>query len=172
MAAPLVNIWFSMITREPKIGILPKPTNILYITPLLMERFPLNLNDIFTSTRGCAEPMCQLKVKVTVKCQILNKQILDIMSCPLYKPYTNGRISFKLEWHFHLNWGCAEPMLPMCQLKVKVTVKCQILNKQILDIMSCPLHKSYTNGRISLDLQSPCWPCVSSRSRSQLKVKY
>jgi len=31
--------------------------------------------------------MCQLKVKVTVKGQILNKPILDIMSCPLYKPY-------------------------------------------------------------------------------------
>ena len=53
---------------------------------------------------GYAEPrlpMCQLKVKVTVKGQILNKQILDIMSCPLYKPYTNdfscnGKISFKL----------------------------------------------------------------------------
>jgi len=27
------------------------------ITPLLMEGFPLNLNDTFTSTRGCAEPM-------------------------------------------------------------------------------------------------------------------
>jgi len=47
------------------------------ITPLLMEGFPLNLNDTFTSTSGCTEPMlpmCQLKVKVTVKCQILNKQ--------------------------------------------------------------------------------------------------
>ena len=77
-----------------------------------MEGFPSNLNDTFTSTRGCAEPMlpmCQFKVKVTVKCQILNKQILDIMSCPIldimscpiYKPYTNdysynSRISFKL----------------------------------------------------------------------------
>jgi len=53
--------------------------------------------------------------------------------------------------------GCAEPMLPMCQLKVKVTVKGQILNKQILDIMSCPLYKRYTNdysynGRISFKL--------------------
>ena len=49
---------------------------------------------------GCAEPMltmCQLKVKVTVKGQILNKQVLDIMSYLLYKPYTNGMISFKLE---------------------------------------------------------------------------
>jgi len=35
-----------------------------------MEGFPSNLNDTFTSTRGCAEPilsMCQRKVKVKVK---------------------------------------------------------------------------------------------------------
>jgi len=89
------------------------------ITPLLMKGFPSNLNVTFTSTRGYAEPM-----------------------------------------------------LPICQLKVKVKVKCQILNKQILDIKSCPLYKPYTNGRISLDMQSTCCPCVSSRSRSQLKVKY
>jgi len=65
-----------------------------------MEGFPLNLNDTFTSTRGCAEPMlslCQLKVKVTVKGQIFNKQILHIMACPLFNTFTNGRISFKLE---------------------------------------------------------------------------
>jgi len=86
----------------------PSPICVRSITPLLMEGFPSNLNDTFTSTRGCAEPM-----------------------------------------------------LPICKLKVKVTVKCQILNKQILDIMSCPLYKSYTNGRISLDVQSPCCPCVS-----------
>ena len=24
-------------------------------------------------------------------------------SCPLYNSFTNGRISFKLEWHIHLN---------------------------------------------------------------------
>jgi len=48
-------------------------------------------------------PMCQRKVKVTVKCQILNKQILDIMSCPLYNSFTNGKISFLLEWHIHIN---------------------------------------------------------------------
>jgi len=54
----------------------------------------------------CAEPilsMCQLKVEVTVKGQIFNKQILDIMSRPLYNSFTNGRIFFKLEWHIHLN---------------------------------------------------------------------
>jgi len=26
-------------------------------------------------------------------------------SCPLYNLFINGRISFKLEWHIHLNWG-------------------------------------------------------------------
>jgi len=59
------------------------------LTPLLMEGFPSILNDTFTSTRGCAEPMlpmCQLKDKVTVECQILNKQILDIMSCCSINP--------------------------------------------------------------------------------------
>ena len=35
--------------------------------------------------------------------------------------------------------GCAEPMLPICQLNVKVTIEGQISNNQILDIMSCPL---------------------------------
>jgi len=66
--------------------------------------------------------------------------------------------------------GCAEPMLSMCQLKVKVTVKGKILNKQILDIMFCLLCKSYTNGKFFLSWLS-C-PCVYSRSRSQLKVNY
>jgi len=64
-----------------------------------MEGFPSNLNDTFTSSRGCAEPMlsmCQLKVKVTVKGQILNKQILDIMFCLLYKSYSNGKKIFNL----------------------------------------------------------------------------
>jgi len=75
------------------------------------------LNDTFTSTRGRAEPMlpmCQLKVKVTVKCQILNKQILDIIFCLLCKSYTNGKKSLILA------------QLPMCQFKVKVTIEGQL----------------------------------------------
>jgi len=36
-------------------------------------------------------------------------------------------------------------MLPMCQLEVKVKIEGQISNNQILDIMLCPLCKSYTN---------------------------
>ena len=39
---------------------------------------------------------------------------------------------------------------PCCQLKVKVTVKGQIFNKQLLNNMFCLLCKSYTNGQNSL----------------------
>jgi len=63
--------------------------------------------------------MCQLKVKVTVKCQILNKQILDIMFCLLCKSYTSGKKSLILA------------QLPMCQLKVKVTIEGQLSYNQI-----------------------------------------
>jgi len=82
-----------------------------------MEGFSSNLNYTFTSTRVCAEPMlsmCQLKVKVTVKGQILNKQILDIMFCLFCKSYTNGKKSLILA------------QLPMCQFKVKVTIEGQL----------------------------------------------
>ena len=58
--------------------------------------------------------MCQLKVKVTIKGQLLNKQILDIMFCLLCKSYTNGKKSLILA------------QLPMCQFKVKVTIEGQL----------------------------------------------
>jgi len=58
--------------------------------------------------------MCQLKVKVTVKGKILNKQILDIMLCLLCKSYTNGKKPLILA------------QLPMCQFKVKVTIEGQL----------------------------------------------
>ena len=130
------------MTHSPQLGDVPSPccpcvssrsrsqlnvkylTNKYYtlcrvrsITPLLMEAFPLNLNDTFTSTRGCAEPilsLCQLKVKVTVKGQILNKQILDSMFCLLCKSYSNGKKSLILA------------QLPMCQFKIKVTIEGQL----------------------------------------------
>ena len=64
--------------------------------------------------------------------------------------------------------GCAEPMLPMCQLKVKVPIEGQISNNQILDIMSCPLCNSYTNWKIVFNLGSNvhlhkrmCWTHVT-----------
>jgi len=81
--------------------------------------------------------MCQLKVKVTVKCQILNKQILDIMSCCSINPIPMEGFPSNLNDTFTSTRGCAEPMLSICQLKVKVTVKGQIFNKLILHIMSC-----------------------------------
>jgi len=121
-----------------------------------MEGFPSNLNDTFTSTRGCAEPMlpmCQLKVKVTVKGQIFNKQYYTLCRVRSITPLLMEGFPSNLNDTFTPTRGCAEPMLPMCQLKVKVTVKGQILNKQILDIMSCPLYKPYTNGRISFKLE-------------------
>ena len=103
--------WFALSRRSVGLSV---RLQFRTITPLLMEGFPSNFNDTLTSTRGCAEPMlpmCQLKVKVTVKAQILNKHILNIMSCPLYKPYTNGRISFKFEWHIHLNLGMCRALV-------------------------------------------------------------
>ena len=59
-------------------------------------------------------PMCQLKVKVTVKGQILNKQRVDIMFCLLCKSYTNWKKSLILA------------QLPMCQFKVMVTIEGQL----------------------------------------------
>jgi len=52
------------------------------IKPIPIEGFSLNLAEMFTSTRGCAElmlPKCQLKVKVTIEGQISNNEILDII---------------------------------------------------------------------------------------------
>jgi len=45
------------------------------INPIPNEGFSLNLAEMFTSTRGCAEPMLSmypLKVKVTLEGQISN----------------------------------------------------------------------------------------------------
>jgi len=129
---------FALSCRSVGRSVLPSPIRVRSITPLLMEGFPSSLNETFTSTRWCAEPMlpmCQLKVKVTVKGQIFNKQLLHIMSCPLYNSLLMEGFPLNFNDTFTSTRGCAEPMLPMCQLKVKVTVKGQIFNKQILHIM-------------------------------------
>ena len=55
---------------------------------------------------------------------------------------------------FNSTRGCAEPMLSMYQLKVKVTIKGKIFKKkQILHIVLCPLYNSFTSGRISFKLE-------------------
>jgi len=90
-----------------------------------MEGFPSNLNDTFTSTRGCAEPMLpmyQLKVKFTVKCQIFNKQYYTLCRVGSITPVQIEGFPSNLNDTFTSTRGCAEPMLPMYQLKVKVTV--------------------------------------------------
>jgi len=71
------------------------------------------------------------------------------LSCPLYKSYTNRSIFSSLAEMFTSIRECAEPMLPMCQLKVNVKIEGQISNNQVLDIMSCLLCMSYTNWRVS-----------------------
>ena len=48
---------FILSRRSGGLSVRPSPILVRSITPLLMEEFPLNLNDTFTSTRGCAEPM-------------------------------------------------------------------------------------------------------------------
>jgi len=134
----------------------PSPILVRSITPLLMEGFPSNLNDTFTSTRECAEPMlpmCQVKVKVTVKGQIFNKQYYTLFHVRSINPIPMEGFPSNLNETFTSTMECAEPMLSMCQLKVKVTVKGQIFNKLILHIMSCPLYYSFTSGMISFKLK-------------------
>ena len=41
----------------------PSPIHVRSITPLLMKGFPSNLNDTFTSTRGCEEPMLPMSAQ-------------------------------------------------------------------------------------------------------------
>jgi len=78
-----------------------------------MEGFPLNLNGTFTSTRGCAEPMlpmCQVKVKVTVKGQIFNKQYYTLCRVRSITPLLMEGFSSNLNDTFTSTTGCAEPM--------------------------------------------------------------
>jgi hypothetical protein len=125
------------------------------VSPTVLERFSSILTQMFTLTRWCAEPIlrrCQLKVKVTIECQISNNQILDSMSCPLCTLIEG--FSSNLAQMFTSTGGCAEPMLLMCQLKVKVTIEGQISNNQILHNMLCSLCKSYSTWKIFFKLGS------------------
>ena len=100
---------------------------VRYINPIPIEGFSVNLAGMFTSTRGCAEPilpMCQLKV--TIEGQISNNQILDIIRHWHVRSVCHILIklfSLILAQMFTLTTGCAEPMLPFCRLKVKITLE-------------------------------------------------
>jgi len=99
----------SLCRVRPSVG----PSVLLHyrvrsINPIPIDGFYSNLAAMLTSSRGCAEPMlplCQLNVKVTIEGQISNNQILDIMSCPLCKSYTNWKNLFNLGSNVHLNKG-------------------------------------------------------------------
>ena len=113
-----------------------RPSIFIIVSALKILYQSSNLAEMFTATRECAEPMlsmCQLKVKVKIKGQISNNQILDIMSCLLCKSYTNWKIDKVM------------PLFKSSNLHIKY---------QILDNMSCPLYKSYTNGIIFFKLYS------------------
>ena len=75
-----------------------------------------------------------LRPSVRLHCRVrsINPLLIEGFSSNLAKRFTSTR-------------GYAEPMLLMCQLKVKVTIEGQISNNQILDIMLFLLCKSYTN---------------------------
>jgi len=94
---------------------------------------------MFTSTRGCAEPMLP---KVTLEGQKLTIFLNYLVRCINLIPIEGFFLN--LAEMLTSTSEYAEPMLPMCQLKVKVTIEGQISNNQILDIMSYPLCKSYT----------------------------
>jgi len=115
------------IVRSVRPSVRPSPIRVRSITPLLMEGFPSNLNDTFTSTRGCAEPMlrmCQLKVNVTVKGQIFNKQILHIMSCPLYNSFTKV-LQRSLVFLYWKRSGASKINLAVYRINIIIRTVCQ-----------------------------------------------
>ena len=119
------------VSRSVGPSVHPSPNLVRSVTPLLMEGFPSNLNETFTSSRGCAEPMLPMcQVKVTVKVKIFNKQYYTLCRVRSITPLLMEGFPSNLNDTFTSTRGCAEPMLPMCQVKIKVTVKGQIFNKQ------------------------------------------
>jgi len=89
------------------------------ITPLLMEGFPLNLNDAFTSTSGCAEPMlpmCQLTSRSGLKVKYLTNKYYTLCRVRSITPLLMEGFPSNLNDTCTSTRGCAEPMLSMCQL--------------------------------------------------------
>ena len=82
---------------------------------------------------GDVQSLCWLRVssrsRSRLKVNYLTNKYIHIMSCPLYNHLLMDGFPSNLNDTCISTRGCAEPILPMCQLKVKVTVKCLILNK-------------------------------------------
>jgi hypothetical protein len=98
---------------------------VCFVSPTLIEGFSSYLAQMFTSRPML--PMCQLKVKVTIEGQISNiikyKTACHVRSV---SPTQTERFSPNLAQMFTFSRGCAEPMLPVCQLNVKITIEGQI----------------------------------------------
>ena len=105
------------VGRSVRRPVRPSPIRVRFITPLLMEGFPSNLYDTFTLTRGCAAPMlpmCQLKVKVTVKVKYFTNKYFTLCRVRSITPLLMEGFPSKLNDTFTSTRGRAEPMLPMC----------------------------------------------------------
>ena len=101
------------------------------VSPTLIKIFSLILAQMFTSTRGCAEPMllfCWLEVKVTLEGQNLSQKLFSNYCVNSINPIPIKGISSNLSDMFTSTRGCAEPMWPMCKFKVRVTIEGQISN--------------------------------------------
>jgi len=72
--------------------------------------------------------MCRAHV-AHVSAQVQGHSKMSNIKQTNIRQYVMSAFQTLYQWKDFL--GCAEPMFPMCQLKVKVTVKGQILNKQI-----------------------------------------
>jgi len=100
-----VYTWFALSRQSVRLSVRPSPIRVRSKTPLLMEGFPSNLNDTFISTVGGYTGFALSRRSVGCVGRSVGRSVGPSVSnsCPLYNSFTNGRISFKLEWHIHLN---------------------------------------------------------------------
>jgi hypothetical protein len=112
-------------TVRRSVGLSVRPHyRVRSINPIQIERFSSNLAQMFTSTKGCAEPMlpmCKLKVKVTIEDQQLKIKYQTIKYKTVCRvrsvsPTLIERFSSNVAQMLRSTRECAKPMLPMCQL--------------------------------------------------------
>ena len=114
--------------------------------PIPVEGFSSNLAEMFTSTRGCACVSSRSHYKVKYK--IIKYQTLCRVRS--VRPTLIERFSLILSQMFTSTRGCAEPMLPFCRLKVKVTLEGQKMTQKIFLNFNMYLNISETRKPICL----------------------
>ena len=109
----------------------------------------LNFGQMFASVSQCAEPIiqpCQLKVKVTGQ----GHRFEPWISCPFHISYTPGRIFFKL-W----SYVCLSGTICRTHNSTMLTQgQGHSSRSRFEPWILCPLHISYTSGRIFFKLWS------------------